>query len=310
MSAFRLLVLVLMLARAVATVFAQDDNPSSDHVTLTPNGSSASLDIYSGRPVSDAVGALAKRYGYVITYEDPQYVYSDDVTDATAYVRKDHRASGAGAPQLMLPRGGELSMQIPTSLCIPPSQMASTLQQLVDLPASRGGHFRMEQTKSGAMFHVIPTEVRDRNGTWSAQALPLDARISFPALPRTEDQLLATIVGAVSATAHVNMDYVIDGGVVIGIPPRNPFQFNIGADDETARDVLTRMFEARPDRKQTWALLNAVEDGPNEYELNVMDLPPSAGCQTPKPPLPPPPTQGFPCISCAPSPARPPSSGN
>ena len=39
------------------------------------------------RPVAAAIDELTSRYGYLITYEDPPYSYSDDVKDVTAEVR-------------------------------------------------------------------------------------------------------------------------------------------------------------------------------------------------------------------------------
>jgi hypothetical protein len=315
MSALRRACVAFLLTFVITISFAQDDL-SNDHTTLTPNGSSVTLDVYGGRPVSDAVYALEQRYGYIITYEDPEYVYSDDVIDETAAVRRDHRQAGPSVPRLMLPRGSGFLMQLPPSPCISPSEMTSILQQLLQLPASRGGRFRMEESKLGAIFHVIPTEARDRRGRWSEQVSPLDARISFPSVARSEDQLLATIVGAVSAAAHVSVNYNINGGTIIGPYPVSGaapgFQYNIGADDETAREVLTRMLVARPDREMSWALLNAVEEGPTEYQLNIQDLGVS-GCQASRPaapPLPPPPSSPLPqgpgCINCAPAtPAKP-----
>jgi hypothetical protein len=207
---------------------------------------------------------------------------------------------------IMLPRASRLSMQIPVSSCISSTDMGSLLAQLVQLQASgaRGGHFRVEQTKSAPIFHVIPTEARDRGGNWSSQGSPLDARISFPAVTRTEHQLLATIDGAVSATAHVRMTSAINNGIVMQIGAAQPYYYNIGADDETAREVLTRMFQATPGRRQSWALMNAVEEGSDSYFLNIMDLPANAGCQSAQPlPPPPRPPYGAKCAACGPPPS-------
>lgn len=304
MSVRNSLVLALLLTGAITSAFAQDDDLSKDHTTLTSNGNSVVLDIYGGRPVSDAVNALELRYGYVITYEDPQYVNSDDITDATVYFRKDHRPSGPGVPKLLVPRGSHLSMQIPTASCVSPTDLMHVLQQLADLRGSRGGHFHVEQDQSSSTFHVVPTEARDRDGNWSAQGSPLDARISFPAVTRDESQLLATIVGAVSFAAHVSMGYAINGGIVVrpasmhGFPSPG-FQYNIGADAETAREVLESVLRAQPDRRQTWALMHGVEAGPASYTLNMIDLP-NNQCQSAPPPAPLTTTSwGGDCLSCA-----------
>jgi len=296
---------------AVASGQDSSGNASlKDEATLTPSGDSIALDIDSGRPVLRGILTFEQKYGYVITYEDPSYVYSLDTLDATSQVRRDHRTAGPGVPKIRLPRASKLSIQIPASPCITPSQMGSLLFQLVSLQqaSSSGGHYRTEQSKSGSIFHVIPTEVRGPNGDWSQQASPLDTRISFPAQPRTERQLLAAIAHAVSAAAHVRMSANVNGGIVMQIGPPQPYYFNIGANNEVAREVLTKMLDARPQTRQSWALMNAVEEGPNIYFLDVMDMPPSPACQSSNPPPPPPGSQPG-CISCGP-PASPPSSVN
>lgn len=295
MYAHRSSAFALIMLAGIATAFAQER--LSDSVTVTSSGSSVTLGIHSGRPVLSAITTLEQRYGYAITYEDPSYRYSDDTFDATSQVRRDHRAAGPGVPKIMLPSGSDLSMQIPSALCVSPGEIASILHQLVGLQSAnlRGAHFRVEQTQSG-IFNVIPTEVRDRNGNWASQASPLDARISFPAEPRTSIDLLATIANAVSAATHLNVR-TIDRGIVIGIPSQHHFEFNIGADDETAREVLTRMLQQSP-KRESWTLTNAVEISPDRYFLYTTDLPPSP-CQPIVQPPPPPPPHVSGCMSCA-----------
>lgn len=295
MSTCRSSTLALIMLAGVAAVLAQDQ--PQDSATITSSGSSTTLEVDSGRPMLRAVVTLEQRYGYAITYEDPSYVYSDDVFDATKQVRRDHRAAGPGAPKILLPKASTLSMQVPGASCISPSQLDSVLQELVGLQGtgSRGGHFRVDQSQSG-IFHVVPTEVRDRSGNWAPQASPLDARISFPAEPRTEVDLLATIASMVSAATHLDVRS-IRSGIVIGIPSQHHFEFNIGADNETAREVLTQMLKQSPQR-ESWTLTNAVEMSPNTYLLYVTDLPPSP-CHTVVQPSPPPPPHVSGCMSCA-----------
>lgn len=295
MAACRISLLLVLSVFGMTAALAQDR--PVDQATLTGSGESIALNVDSGRPVLRAILTLEQRYGYVITYEDPSYTYSDDVFDATSQIRRDHRAAGPGIPRIMLPRAGKLSMQIPASACISPSKMNSILEQLVGLQgvASRGGHFQVQQTKSG-IFLVIPTEVRDRSGNWTQYDSPLDARISFPAEPRTETELIAAIASSVSATTHLDVKSLIGNGIHIGPSGLNSFKFNIGADDETAREVLTRMLQASP-RRQTWTLTNGVELSSNTYLLDVFALPPSA-CQTSVPAAPPVPHISG-CMSCS-----------
>lgn len=290
------------LLLAFLGIATAQDSHNKDSATLTPNGTSITLDIESGRPVLRAVLTFEQRYGYVITYEDPGYVFSDDLTDATSDVRRDHRPAGSKVRSIMLPRTTRLSMQIPASSCISKADMEALLSQLVETQSDEGpgGHFRAEQSESGSLFHVIPTEVRDSNGSWQPAVSPLDARISFPAAKRTEQQLLAVIANAVSISAGVRMGATINGGVTIFLGPQQHHDFNIGADDETAREVLTRILTANPHVRQSYTLMRAVEEGPNSYFLVMMDMPANPTCQAVKPPPPPPPPHGSSCAACGP----------
>lgn len=233
-------------ALALALIFAgmaTACTQGGDSVSITPDANDVTLRVHGSgdQIVAMAVGAIVQHYGYVITYEDP------------------------GMRRITLPWESTFSMQLPRAPCgitsvpidemMSPDKMASTLQELVKLS---GGHFSVEKEKSstfGPIIHVIPTDLRD-SGNWRG-ASPLDARISFPAEPRTEDELLATIVDAVSRATHIRVEYSIGGGIETGghvVRNPNPLQFNIGANNETAREVLTRMLESNHQQVQTWSL--------------------------------------------------------
>jgi hypothetical protein len=219
-----------------------------ESVTMTPSGNYVTLHVRSAgdQLVGMAVGAIVQRYGDIITYEDP------------------------GARGVIPPWGSTLSMQLVRAPCgitslpvdemMSPDKMVSSLEQLVD---RGGGGFRVEKEESkrfGSIIHVIPTKMLD-SGKWRG-ASPLDARISFTAEPRTEDELLTTIVHAVSQATHLRVEFMIGSNIVIGNQAAwnlHPSQFNIGANNETAREVLTRMLEANRYQVQTWFLWHSPE---------------------------------------------------
>lgn len=232
-----------------------------ESVTMTPNGNYVTLHVRSAgdQAVGMAVGAIVQRYGYVITYEDP------------------------GVRRIIPPWGSTLSMQLVRAPCgiaslpvdemMSPDKMVSSLEQLVALA---GEDFRVEKEESrrfGSIIHVIPTKMLD-SGKWRG-ASPLDARISFPAQPRTEGELLATIVHAVSQATHLRVEFRIGNDIETGGQPiRNPhpFYFNIGANNETAREVLTLVLEANRYQVQTWSLWRSPEMSYRLYIENVPSL--------------------------------------
>ena len=108
---------------------------------------------------------LVARYGYVITFEDPRRTYEGDLQDVTALVRNDLNKYQFGrVPKVTVPRGGRLTLQLPSSASATTQEMASVLDQLMRIQSRRseGGHFRVIQDED--VFHILPTEVRDRNG--------------------------------------------------------------------------------------------------------------------------------------------------
>lgn len=237
------------------------------------------LNVDDPRPVAKAAEELVSRYGYVITYEDPRHIYDGDLQDVTAQVRRDlDRYSPGTVPKVTRPRGGKLSLTLPT-VSTPNSQIvAATLNQLVheQLNRGEGGRFRVVQT--GDVFHIVPAEARDHAGNWMPQQSILDIAISLPMEARSEDEMIAAIVTAISAEAHVKIS--VASGVGTGI--RSPTQtkpYKLGANNERARDVLMRALVLLNDPKAgiwipqrlRWELF--YDSGYNGYFLNIESVP-------------------------------------
>lgn len=76
--------------------------------TAANSGSSMLTEQVSGpRPVASALFALSMQHGYVISYEDPMFVYSGDLEDVTNQVRRDLDQYEQGkAPRVISSRGG------------------------------------------------------------------------------------------------------------------------------------------------------------------------------------------------------------
>jgi hypothetical protein len=237
------------------------------------------LNIDDPRPVAKAIDELVARYGYVITYEDPRHAYEADLQDVTSQVRRDmdHYPPGK-APKIIVPRGGKLTINLPSTASVNTQTVAAVLDQLTRSQSTRGegGHFRVLQ--SGDIFHVVPSEIRDRNGNWAAQSSILDVPISLPAENRGKTEMLAAIVTAVSSTARVKM--VLGGGIGGGIfNPNRPASYSLGADNEPARDVLVRALILLNDPKAgawisqrlRWELFYGADE--NTYFLNISTVP-------------------------------------
>jgi hypothetical protein len=237
------------------------------------------LKIDDPRPVAKAIEELVSRYKYVITYEDPRVAYEDDLQDVTTQVRKDlDRYPPGKAPKVIGPRGGRLTVSLAPSASVNTQTMAAVLDQLTRAQSNRGegGHFRVVQV--GDVFHVVPTEIRDRNGNWTAQSSILDVPISLPMEDRGKNEMLGAIATAVSSAAQVKIR--LGSGIGGGIfNPNRPASYRLEANNERARDVLTRALSLLNDPKAgtwisqrlRWELFYGADE--KTYFLNISTVP-------------------------------------
>jgi hypothetical protein len=225
------------------------------------------LSVDDPRPVAKAIEMLEEKYGWVITYEDPRYVHESEIADVALKVRRDLDKYKPGeVPPVLVPKGGALEF---TSDVVPgtnlPAYPARVVQQLLDAQAARdnGGRFRLET--SGQIMHVIPTMIKNSEGSLVPQESVLDAIIFLPAEERTGEEKLESVCAAIGRATNIP--------VVIGTIPTNWFFRHIdqqGAVREKARDVLVNMFETMTrdsETKLSWRLFYG--PGTKRYALNI-----------------------------------------
>lgn len=243
------------------------------------------LDVAASRTVLRAILALERNYGYVITYEEPKYVYAGDLKDITGLRRDLNRYPQGKAPKVLIPLGGRLQLPLPRSSRLSDSEMYDLLKQLVDEwnDSNQGGaHFAVQE--NDAIFHIVPTEVRDISGNWQPVQSALAVSISLPKEPRTERQTFEAICGAVSAKAGIRLYSLPNGGLILG-PPRIT-EYALGANDEQASNVLLRAFKAMGITR-SWYLL--YDPTTHAYYMNINAVPgvaaaaPSAAKPAPRP---------------------------
>jgi hypothetical protein len=223
------------------------------------------LSVEDPRPVAEAILMMEKKYGWVITYEDPRYVHDSDIADVTLKVRRDLDKYKPGeAPKVLVPRGGplEFTYDVASDTNLP-ADPAMVVQKLLDAQAARdnGGRFRLET--SGRIMHVIPTAIKNSAGNLVHQESVLDTIISLPAGERTVLQKLYSICAAISRGANRS---VLPGTIPSGLFQH--YQDHQGASRQRARDVLVKTFETMDnDMKLSWRLLYDPTD--KGYFLNI-----------------------------------------
>lgn len=259
---------VLLVALAMSLTLAGRTHSETNLTTLEVKGT---------RPVLRAIMDLESKYGYVITYEDPRYVYQGDLRDTTKERRDLYRWAPGKAPKTVVPVGGSLALTLPSGTAVDESTMYGIVQHLLGywLDSNQGGaHFEVEQ--EGAVFHIVPTEVRNTNGNWQPTESVLTIPISLPSQPRTERMTFRAIGEAISAAAGVKVAAVLNSGFVVG-PPETA-QYSLGAHDEQASSVLMRAIKM-VGKKMSWYLW--YDSMAHDYLLNVYDMQAATATTTP-----------------------------
>jgi hypothetical protein len=214
-------------------------------------------------PVAEALLRLQDRYGWIITYEDPPYVHEDDVVDNTVVPDPS-----APARRALDPKGRRLEVG---DLPDPGERVdpGSLIRRVLAADAARvGGAGMFDLRRTDEMWHVVPAQIRDREGRWVRVRAVLDAPLSITAEERSLHDLIEVICRAVSEETGFK--------IWKGTAPWGYFQqrrVTLGADQEPARTVLLRAL-GTTGRSWSWRLLYAPGDA--AFALNIAERP-SAG---------------------------------
>ncbi|MBO0862107.1 MAG: hypothetical protein J2P21_27160 [Chloracidobacterium sp.] len=240
------------------TMLSVHSAPFARHFPAQPQTVSV---VNRSRPAEVALEIIQDRHGVVITYEDAPYSYEADVDDDTS---PEWRRSHPNGFRALVPKRGSLEVTYYTSRPIISDEIRSAIQKVLDANAEKNypGRFRLRQ--EGEMFHVEPTQVRDRVGRLVNVRSILDASISFPQQELTGLKALEVITTAVSRARGINF--------VGGTVPQNRLyrtSLSRGANHETARDILIDVIKATNSRLSWWILY-----GPDlkEYVLNLREV--------------------------------------
>lgn len=216
-----------------------------------------------GRPVLKAALKLTEQYGYVITYEEPAYRSKDDLVD----VSHDFHPHPAWR-KILVPKGGNLNVTLPHGP-LKPTEMYALLQGLVDSwNASDQGGAQFAVVEDGAVFHIVPTQIRDESGNWKSVTPVLETPISLATEGRTIDETFDAVAAAVAASAGVKVKSLPEGGIIMGPVQRD--KYTLGASQEPAASVLMRTLKMMP-TPRSWYLL--YDPTTRAYFMNILGCP-------------------------------------
>ncbi len=249
--------MVTMTVLLPSRSFPQSE-PASSHIKkplIYQIGNRVHINATGPRPLLRALDALQQKYGWLVDYEDPQYVAEPSPPPN----RRWRRANTEG-------RADEgFSVEFTTGPTPENPDEGSVLQTLVDAynEASTAAQFelRMEPGAgvnnkdnkiSGPRFDVIGESQRDQQDTAHNPPI-LDLPITIAKETRTAERTIALICQKLKQKSNISVTMDTNQGAADGDVPWQK-TIAVGGVDEHARALLSRVITAMGDRL-CWRLL-------------------------------------------------------
>lgn len=226
-------------------------------VLISYNCASASeilgLDVVSGRPVGEAVIALAEQLGCIITYEDPPLRHISELRPVCPRSKS------------FVPKKGKIPYDYD------PTQTAEEIiQALIQRHFDEGNSGEFKLLKTGQIYNVVPIRCKNEEGQLVEQPSILDTKVT---LSLKYTNCLDAIEKLCSAVSESNSDYKLGPGTMPYKGLRRTV-FSEEINNEPARDVLNQILSNynteyakhrfSKNRRWTWRLYFGLE-----YRENV-----------------------------------------
>jgi hypothetical protein len=231
----------------------QADASTSERISLSIDN--------EGRPLAGMTRKVMEKYGVPVCYEDLKWADRSDMQPVGQNPKNQGRILNQ---DLLVPGPASLTIELDRDSRTkkPLSPLDTVLQSAINEHFARHnpGEFRLIMMPDELCYVVAPSRGKDKNGAMVAAKSPLDVSISFPALERTDDELLNTIIEAVIKATGEDIAIYFNKG------PRksaNP----MSADKEVARDVLAKALRQLYPWKSYWRLYNT--PGDDNWGLNI-----------------------------------------
>lgn len=221
--------------------------PYLRRAAISGAGGTIHITANSPRPLAQTLDALLRKYGWIVNYEDPKYLWPSDLVEAPG-----------DAPRSRLPGGGSFSVEIPAGA----ADEEKTLHVVVDLynQSKNPGRFELRKSLPGS-FYVVGTASHDRTGRILQQPVLLDLPLTLATRERTITDTLNVICQSI--TAHTRTS------VTVGVSPRNLLDHTlvkVGGTKVGARELLLQSLKATH-HTLYWRLL--FDPNSKGYILNI-----------------------------------------
>lgn len=194
------------------------------------------IQVTDGRPLAVVLAELEKRYGRVVTYEDPLRIHSSDVADITDTVPVERRRR----EKILMPKGMTFTFSYTSPSDASDRNIEAMLKNLLAQfnRASADAQFRLSRTRT--IFHVAPSMSKTLKGILAKSTPMLDTRISVADAQRTGLDQLTAIRDALRAAGQPRFD--------IGVVPFAALKNLVsgGVRNEPAREAIVRVLDSSP----------------------------------------------------------------
>jgi len=243
---------LLLISVSVLAQAPKDSSVYLKHATVTEAKGVLHIVSNTPRPLDQVLEAVQNKYGWVVGYEDPQYLLPKDLVDGP---------SSAGSPSQQLPSGGSFSIEFPANA---PDE-DKTLHLIVDSynHSKNPGQFEVRRGPEG-IFYVVGVGERDEKGGVAPQSPPLDVQVTLPSEDRSLTDTLDLLCQEITKQSHSD--------VVVAVSPRSVLMktnAKIGGSKIPARDLFLQILAATH-HKLYWRLL--YDPGSKGFFLNVHSL--------------------------------------
>jgi hypothetical protein len=201
---------------------------------ISETGGTIHIVANSPRPLAQTLDALQQKYGWVVDYEDPQFISKLDLVEAEG-------------PGNRVPGGGRFNSEFPAS----DSEEEKILQIVVDSynRSNNPGRFELRRSTLGSTFFVVGVEAHDGGGQVSHQRVLLDVPITLATRQRTVSDVVNLICRKIFVQRRIT--------VKVGVAPRSVLDHTnvtVGGTKVTARDLLLQTLTSTH-RNFYWRLL-------------------------------------------------------
>jgi hypothetical protein len=221
------------------------------------------------RPLMAVIDQLERKFGWVVTYEDPPFVHPSDLQDQAEHNRQP---ADPTRPKMPIPRGGPFSFRysMPAQAGNARVDALNTLIQDYGIATKQPGAFRLLET--AGIAHVVPSRKKNVRGDFEACGSILDTPVRLPGGSRTVAALVREVTDAVGSAVGTKVG-------IFSMPTNLLMNTDVSLTDQqseaSARTMLLRALAAT-NKKLSWRLVYSPAQ-PQMYMLSIHLVPGGEG---------------------------------